>query len=279
MRMRTALRLAAGTAALGAATLAYAGLVERNLFTLRRYVVPVLPPDAEPLRVLHVSDLHLTPGQARKRRWVSALATTDPDLVVVTGDNIAHPDAVPAAVRTLGPLLDMPGVFVFGSNDYTGPVWGNPFRYFKHDREYVHGVELPVEELRGALREAGWVDLNNARTTIKAGGVTVEVVGVDDPHIGRDDYAPLPWPTRPSHGCSTRWRPTASTSCWPATPTAGRSACPGWAPWSPTAGWTGGWPAACTAGRARRAGCTCRPAWVPIPPPRSGSAARRRRRC
>lgn len=191
MRMRPALRLAAGTAILGAGTLAYAGLIERNLFTLRRYEVPVLPAESEPLRVLHLSDLHLTPGQTRKQRWVSALAATDPDLVVVTGDNIAHPDAVPVAVRTLGPLLEVPGVFVFGSNDYTGPVWGNPFRYFNTDREYTHGVELPVEDLRTALREAGWVDVNNVRTTVKAGGVTVEVVGVDDPHIGRDDYAPL----------------------------------------------------------------------------------------
>src|SRR5690348_17660436 len=115
-------RLVTGTAALGAATLAYASLVERNLYTLRRFDVPVLAPDAEPLRVLHVSDLHMTPGQHRKQRWVGELAGTDPDLVVVTGDNLAHVDSVPAAVRALTPLLDRPGAFVFGSNDYRGPV-------------------------------------------------------------------------------------------------------------------------------------------------------------
>src|ERR671935_2383825 len=135
-------RLVTGTAVLGAVTLAYASLVERNLFTLRRFDVPVLAPEAEPLRVLHVSDLHLTPGQHRKQRWVAELAATDPDLVVVTGDNMAHVDAVPAVVRALAPLMNRPGAFVFGSNDYRGPVLKNPFGYFRSSREYTQGAPL-----------------------------------------------------------------------------------------------------------------------------------------
>ncbi len=189
MRTRTAFRLAGAGLLLGSATLGYASLVERNLFTLRRYDVPVLAPDAEPLRVLHISDLHLTPGQERKQDWVAALAATDPDLVVTTGDNIAHPDAVPALLRALGPLLELPGAFVFGSNDYRGPVLKNPFGYFDRDRPYRQGAPLPTEKLRGVLARAGWLDLNNSRTVVKAGGRTVELVGVDDPHIARDDYA------------------------------------------------------------------------------------------
>jgi predicted MPP superfamily phosphohydrolase len=188
MRTRSFLRAAAGTAAAGAATLAYASLIERNLFTLRRFDVPVLAPDAEPLRVLHLSDLHMTPHQRRKQDWVAALAGTDPDLVVVTGDNLAHPASVPPALYALEPLLDYPGAFVFGSNDYFGPVWRNPFAYFNPDREYLQGVELPHEDLRAELAEAGWLDLNNARATVKAGGRLVELVGVDDPHVQRDEY-------------------------------------------------------------------------------------------
>ncbi|MET7864124.1 metallophosphoesterase [Micromonospora taraxaci] len=188
MRKRTLFRLAAGTATVGAATLAYASLIERNMFTLRRYDVPVLPADAEPLRVLHLSDLHMMPDQARKQRWVASLAALDPDLVVVTGDNMAHPGAVPGVLRALQPLLDFPGAFVFGSNDYTGPVLKNPFTYFLPDREYTEGVELPYEELRQVFTGAGWVDLNNARTMLKAGGRQLDLVGVDDPHIERDDY-------------------------------------------------------------------------------------------
>ena len=194
MRTRTALRLAGTGVLLGGGTLGYAALVERNLFTLRRYDVPVLAPDAEPLRVLHLSDLHMMPGQRRKQDWVAALVATDPDLVVTTGDNLAHPDAVPAVQRALAPLLELPGAFVFGSNDYRGPVFKNPFTYFFDNRPYRQGVDLPTEELRDALTGAGWLDLNNARTVLKAGGRTVELVGVDDPHVARDDYAAVTGP-------------------------------------------------------------------------------------
>ena len=194
MRARSLSSFATGLAVVGAATLAYASLVERNLFTLRRFDVPLLPPDAEPLRVLHVSDLHLKPGQRRKQQWVADLAGLDPDLVVITGDNIAHADAVPALVRAYGPLFRFPGAFVFGSNDYHGPVFKNPFGYFDSEREYVHGAELPYEDLRRILTDAGWADLNNARVTLKAGGQAVELVGVDDPHIERDDYASVAGP-------------------------------------------------------------------------------------
>lgn len=173
---------------MGAATFAYASLVERNLFTLRRYDVPMLPTDMEPLRILHLSDLHLMPAQRRKQDWVADLAGLDPDLVVVTGDNIAHPDSVPALGRAYGPLFDYPGAFVFGSNDFRGPVFKNPFTYFNADREYVQGVELPHEALRAMLLDGGWADLSNARTVLKAGGRAIELVGVDDPHVERDDY-------------------------------------------------------------------------------------------
>jgi hypothetical protein len=197
MRARSILSIAAGLAAAGGATLAYASLIERNLFTLRRFDVPVLPTDAEPLRVLHISDLHLTPGQRRKQQWVADLAGLDPDLVIITGDNIAHVDAVPAAVRAYTPLFRLPGAFVFGSNDYRGPVFKNPLGYFNPDRVYVQGPELPYEELRVVLTDAGWADLNNARTIMKAGGRSVELVGVDDPHVERDDYGAVGGPADP----------------------------------------------------------------------------------
>jgi uncharacterized protein len=197
MRKRSLFALAAGAAAAGGATFAYASLIERNLFTLRRFEVPVLQPDAEPLRILHLSDLHMTPEQHRKQAWVAALVGTDPDLVIVTGDNISAPDALPGVLRALEPLLPLPGAFVFGSNDYRGPVWRNPLRYLLPDREYVQGDELPYDDLRAAFTAAGWADLNNARTVVKAGGRSIELVGVDDPHVERDDYASVAGPIAP----------------------------------------------------------------------------------
>ena len=60
MRIQT---LIPATAAIGAAAVGYATVVERNWFTLRRDEIPVLPPDTGPLRLLHISDAHLTPGR------------------------------------------------------------------------------------------------------------------------------------------------------------------------------------------------------------------------
>jgi predicted MPP superfamily phosphohydrolase len=189
MRKRSLITLGATLAAAGGATFAYSSLVERNLFTLRRFDVPILEPDAEPLRILHISDLHMMPNQRRKQAWVAGLQGTDPDLVIVTGDNMASPEAVPGVLRALEPFLSIPGGFVFGSNDYRGPVLRNPLRYvLPGEREYVQGVDLPYEALRAAFVDAGWADLNNARVTLKAGGRSIELAGVDDPHVSRDEY-------------------------------------------------------------------------------------------
>ena len=123
-------RSLAATVLAGAATAGYGGLVERNLFTLRRFAVPVLDPGSPALRVLHISDLHLTAAQERKQDWVSQLATLRPDFVINTGDTSSDPDGIPAILRALGPLFDFPGAFVPGNNDYYVPKPKNPARYF-----------------------------------------------------------------------------------------------------------------------------------------------------
>jgi predicted MPP superfamily phosphohydrolase len=184
-------RVALGTTALGTATLAYAAGIERRHWTLRQATLPVLTPGARPLRVLHLSDLHMLPGQRSKQRWVAALNELDPDLVVNTGDNLAHRQAVPAVVRALGPLLDRPGVFVFGSNDYYAPRFKNPARYLFPTYKRIHGIPLPWRDLRAVLVERGWLDLTHVRRLITAGGQTVAVAGVDDPHLRRDRYADI----------------------------------------------------------------------------------------
>jgi uncharacterized protein len=146
--------------------------------------------------VLHLSDLHLTPGQERKKSWVRRLAALEPDLVVNTGDNLAHPQAVPAVLDALGPLLERPGVFVFGSNDYYAPRAKNPARYLlpSHRVGRVHGRDLPWKELRDGLASTGWLDLTNARGSLDVAGRTLAFAGVDDPHLGRDRYADVAGP-------------------------------------------------------------------------------------
>jgi predicted MPP superfamily phosphohydrolase len=187
MRRLTAVPL--GALALGTAAIGYASGIERRSPRLRRFEVPMLPAGSSPLRVLHFSDAHLTPGQTWKRDWIHSLAALEPDLVINTGDSIAHLGAVPVFLDAIGPLLERPGAFVFGSNDYAAPVFKNPARYlFPDDGARPTGAELPWRALREGMLDAGWIDLSNSRGYVKADGRQVELVGVDDPHIGYDKY-------------------------------------------------------------------------------------------
>ena len=112
---RAALQTAARLAAVGVGGLAYASLIERNAFTLRRVIVPVLPSRGRArCASLHLSDIHLVLRQTRKVEWIRSLARLEPDLVVTTGDNLAHLEAVPAVLRAFEPLLAITGVFVLG---------------------------------------------------------------------------------------------------------------------------------------------------------------------
>ena len=189
--MRTVVRTVGGAVALGAGAVAYAAVVERNWFALRRFTVPVLPPGTDPLRVLHVSDLHLVPRNRARIDWVRGLATLAPDLVVNTGDNLAALDAVPSVLEALEPLFAFPGAFVMGSNDYFAPVLKNPARYLT--RRYAEAppgrVRLPTEDLREGLVAGGWLDLDNARTALSVAGHDLELVGTGDAHIRADRYA------------------------------------------------------------------------------------------
>ena len=173
----------------GAAGLGYAAGIEVRAFTLRRVDVPVLPAGSRPLRVLHLSDLHLTPHQAHKLAWLDSLSRLEPDLVVNTGDNIAHPGSVGPLLAALGRLREVPGVFVFGSNDYFAPTLRNPVRYLLPDdgRRNTDSPQLPWKDLRAAFVDSGWRDLTNTAETLRIGDTRLAFVGVDDPHLEYDD--------------------------------------------------------------------------------------------
>ncbi|MFP5347582.1 MAG: metallophosphoesterase [Actinomycetes bacterium] len=191
----------AGAAAVlaGAGSFAWAAGYEVRAFRLRRVTVPVLPTGQPPLRVLHLSDLHMVPGQRAKARWVTGLAALEPDLVVDTGDNLADENAVPAALGALGPLLELPGAFVLGSNDYFGPKPKNPLGYFAGPSTMRGAARrLPTVDLVKGFVEAGWADLSNARTSLLVDGRRIDVVGVDDPHLRLDRYLRVSEPADPA---------------------------------------------------------------------------------
>ena len=180
-----------GVGGVGAGCLAYAGLYEVNAFRLRRVTVPVLPSGALPIRVLHVSDVHMTPSARARQSWLSSLRALEPDLVINTGDNLAHEEAVPYVLDSFGRLLDRPGVYVWGANDYYAPKFKNPLRYLKGPSRSDRLPErtLPWQDLGRGFKAAGWIDLTHTRALLEIKGVRVGFRGTDDAHIDQDRYA------------------------------------------------------------------------------------------
>jgi len=159
-------------------------------YVLREAEMPILPPGHDDIRILHFSDLHLTPARKKEIADIKSFINLKPDLVISTGDFLAHKSAVPVALDALDDLLDIPGLFIFGSNDYFEPVPKNPLKYLlpNHGKR-VHGPELPWQELDAGLQARGWRNINTSRTTLTIKSTVIEARGTDDAHLEFDDYS------------------------------------------------------------------------------------------
>lgn len=193
-------RLAKLTLRAGFACLTYGVAVEPKAFRVRRCGAKVLDPGSEPVRILHLSDVHLLTRQRHKLGFLAALRGLEPDFVVSTGDNLSSPDALAALVEAMDGLLDIPGAFVFGSNDFHKPHLRNPLEYMVRATSGDHAADpitMQPEALREAFAARGWFDLNNARVQATVRGIRFDLRGTGDAHEDRDDYASVSGPAAP----------------------------------------------------------------------------------
>jgi predicted MPP superfamily phosphohydrolase len=187
-------------AVLGAVTLAYS-LWEARQYTVRQVAVGMrrpAPGRPGPLRILHLSDLHLSPRDTDRIAWLRTLADLRPDLTVVTGDFCGDHRGPELALSALEPLLHRPGLYVHGSNDYFAPTHGNPFEYL-HGPSELKSSRSPIDlaPLTQGLAVAGWHELDNDAAELWVSGWHIDARGVDDPHIGRDRYSAVAGPFQP----------------------------------------------------------------------------------
>lgn len=187
----------AAVASLGiaAAVAVYAAAIERRAYRVRRETVAILAPGAAPIRVLHISDLHLAAWQSDKIEWVRSLAALKPDLIVNTGDNLGHVDALSAITEAFMAFDGVPGVFVHGSNDYFAPTLKNPLSYLRGPSrgETETAVRLDTEGLEALMRDRlGWHSLNNEVAQLTINGSILEFMGTADAHRGWDRLDRLP---------------------------------------------------------------------------------------
>jgi hypothetical protein len=216
-------------------------LVEPQLPVLRRVTVPALPARSAPVRVLHVSDLHLLPRHARRAAWVRRLARHRADLVVSTGDHVGSEAAFGLLADTLGALAadGTPAVVVPGNNDYFTPIRPSLLGYLREDPP--RRAPQPRHRLAGRAGPPAGRRLD--RPDPPAGGARGgRAAGGADRHRRR---SPAAGPLRPGARPGGRLRhrrhahpagpaaaglrlPTGTRWCWPATPTAASCGCPGY---------------------------------------------------
>ena len=188
--------LGAGAAA-GVSALALANAGTRD-FRLRTETLDVLPAGQPDLRVLHLSDIHMVPGQSAKTVFLRELASLQPDLVVNTGDNLSHQGGLKPLLHALQPLMAFPGVFVPGSNCYFAPRPRTPLAYLGKHKDpsatLKHRAEdeLDWREMHRAFGLAGWQNASNRAFSMGLGGLRLDVSGVDDPHLHRDRFPGWP---------------------------------------------------------------------------------------
>src|ERR1017187_981310 len=98
------------------AVVSYGALIQRTDFRVREVDIPLagLPPDLDGLRILQLSDIHLSAflSEGEFARVIDAARDLHPQLAVVTGDLISgHSDPLDSCIRQLARLKADAGVF------------------------------------------------------------------------------------------------------------------------------------------------------------------------
>lgn len=203
-------RIVAAVAGGGALCVLYGVAVERRWFRVRRYRLAILPREGPPaLTVLHLSDLHFVRSDGAKSRFLAALP--DADVTIVTGDFLGEPQAVEAAVEAVRPAKGrLASWFVLGSNDYFAPRPLNYLAYFRRGRRIRKATRGRADDLARMLVHDGWQDLSNQRDEIALDGLPIELLGLDDAHIRRQDYRVAPRRTSDRFGVAVMHSPDSA---------------------------------------------------------------------
>ena len=156
------------------AALAYGAFIERLDFQVREIDVPVvgLPDDLVGLRILHLSDIHLSPFLSEKdfARVIDAANGLHPHLAAVTGDFISQSgDPLDACIRQVARLKADAGVFgCLGNHEHYARV---------EDYAAAEAGRLGIPILRSQAR------------TLRFGQATLNLAGVDyQPFYPRSNY-------------------------------------------------------------------------------------------
>lgn len=167
----------------GLAAGVYAACVEPRRYRLETLTVTATGAcrPAAPLKVLHISDLHLCYPESHKIEFLKRITDDDYDLIALTGDVIENFSGLPYIPSILSRRPRLGAYAVLGNHDYhcynmLHKTVGRVFRRFRHPRQ-----RRDVQPLIEALTQAGFTVLRNS--AVRHGDDRLHVLGVDYPTL------------------------------------------------------------------------------------------------
>lgn len=170
-------------AALG--SLAYS-LAEARMYRLQEHELHPEGP-VPPLRILHISDAHLTARDRQRISFMRSLADVPRcDLVLMTGDMIEDDGGIDPLLEVLAGIEGSLGrAYVLGSHDYYQSSMRLPTKYLSSKRRRPDAAPADTDRLQRGLDAQGWIDLTNRSHTVPSEAGDIVLTGVDDPYLER----------------------------------------------------------------------------------------------
>lgn len=152
------------------------------------YENAALPASFSGLRIVHISDLHLSTFEGNPNKLeelVARINATHPDLICFTGDLVSlRLEELTPHIDSLRKLRATYGVCsVLGNHDFF--LYS---RQYQTDREKAMAVDSLAQTQR---RQLGWHLLRNESYTITRGADTLTIVGVDNTSCGNQGFATI----------------------------------------------------------------------------------------
>ncbi len=113
---------------------------------------PRLPP-GESIKLLHLTDLHVSTYGFREMRVIQVVKSLKPDVVVLTGDYISSRDGLPGLQKFLGSLRSavggVPVLYILGNWDYWSGVPREVVKLFKRYKARLLSDSYVILSIRG----------------------------------------------------------------------------------------------------------------------------------
>lgn len=131
------------------------------------------------LKILHLSDLHLSAPESAKIEFLQRVTDEDFDLAVITGDIFENYSGIEYAGRLLARKPRLGAFAVLGNHDYFNYTWFNK-TVGRFNRKFRHPPQRrDVQPMIEALEAAGITVLRNSAITIPEH--KVHLIGLDYP--------------------------------------------------------------------------------------------------